>query len=349
MGKSKISSATAFAHSACKAFLGLEPSYSEPLSESGQSELISMASASKASGFILSGIKKGALPSCNELVEQLSEIAKRNLLRNLASMAQARKAVAIIQEAGTDVLVIKGPFRTYEVFETLDMRGSGDADLLVRQVDYRRAGEALCRAGFLRGVPENSKWWHDYLGESPFVPKGGGTVVDLHHRIQQPGAPAPKHLDPFFDSRTTSALAGSSVFVLSETCALVVAYLEFSKTIRSGEPWIANAVEITISKNKLSHARQSEFRKLVTDLELTRLVRDLDARTDELLKLNVSANVESAVLNSAFSGTKNSERMFHRLRLQWSWAQYSGARRFLHFIDSVRFRIWSDMVRRFIH
>lgn len=329
--------------------MGLKAQDTKPLSDTDQSSLISLAAASKASGFILSGMRKANLPSSSYLIDQLSVAVQLNLARNLASMAQARKAAAIIQEAGIDVLVIKGPFRTYEVFGALDMRGSGDADLLVRQVDYRRAGEELCRAGFIRGVPENSKWWHDYLGESPFVPNGGGTVVDLHHRIQQPGAPAPKHLDPFFDSRTTSALADSSVFVLSETCALVVAYLEFSKTIRSGEPWIANAVEITISKNKLSHARRSEFRKLVTDLELTRLVRDLDARIEELLKLNVSANVASTVLNSAFSGSKNSERKFHRLRLQWSWAQYSGARRFLHFIDSVRFRIWSDMVRHFIH
>lgn len=345
MGKFKNSPATEFAYAACKAFVGLEPRYGEPLSDSSQAELIAMALKAKASGFALSGIRKGGLPASDSIIDSLSEAVRRNLIRNLASLAQASRAAAILQDAGIEVLVIKGPTRTHDVFSALDMRGSGDADLLVRQKDYRRAGEALCRAGFVRGVPENSTWWHDYLGESPFLPEDGGTVVDLHHKIQQPGGPAPKELDLFFKCRAKSALTNPPVFVPSTTCALAIAYLEFSKTIRAGDPWIANVVEITISKAKLSDHENAEFSEVIARLELLRLIQDLDSRIAKLLADEENSDVQNALINSAFNGSGHKGRRFHRSRLQWEWSQHSGARRILHFVDSVRFRVWSDVVR----
>jgi len=91
-------------------------------------------------------------------------------------------------------------------------RPSNDLDVLVHHADFKRALQVLDEAACHHDEQFAGPWWQDWLGEVPVRPPGGiGLTIDLHHKLQQPGCPAPRHIGEWLDNRVHIALGGLSV------------------------------------------------------------------------------------------------------------------------------------------
>ena len=102
----------------------------------------------------------------------------REVLRHLGEVSE------VLDRAGLEFLVLKGPHLSLAYYGSLDQRRIGDLDLLVRRRDMRAAHRALIGAGYRPrsgaplGMAATLRFVHHLELEKDGMP------VDLHHRIR---------------------------------------------------------------------------------------------------------------------------------------------------------------------
>ncbi|MDT0577011.1 nucleotidyltransferase family protein [Croceicoccus sp. F390] len=317
----------------------------------------------KISTLVQMGLDKMAVPVPEVLHDTMAKQRMGILRWNLSNLAHAFNASALVARAGIDVLVIKGVSRSHAVYGAYDMRIASDIDLLVPRLDYEAASEVLCQHGFRRGVSQSSRWWHHYLGESPFLPRTAGMTVDLHHRLQQPGGPPPRHLAEFFAHSTASnGAAGADRTApdaklpqLSPEYAFLVTLISFSKAVRAGEPWISHAHEIATVLLRMQLSARQHMLELARHQGLDRLLMDAVDHSQRLFAIDLGLGAsntmpdathgEDALLLSATGISSAGEKPFRRTRLQWRWTHGDGLARSARF-GQERARLASSDMRR---
>lgn len=129
------------------------------------------------------------------LAESHRNARARAAISNGRVMSLARMAFPVLARAGVPAIAFKGPFQHRQLHGDPFFARSNDLDLLVAREDFARALAALEAEGFVRHQT-TSAWWTTALGEVHLVHPQGG-VIDLHHRLQQPGCPPPRDIAAF--------------------------------------------------------------------------------------------------------------------------------------------------------
>lgn len=323
-----------------------------PLSKDSSPLVAEISRRNKIAGLLKRGIIQAGWDVPEDLLSFLEVQQRATIARNLENLVETSKVCAMLQKAGIEFVIMKGAVRSHQVFNALDARPSGDIDILVPRNQYADAGRVLCENGFSRGVSKNNQWWHEHLGESPFVPSQSHCIVDVHHKVQQPGGPSPFYLDEFILNRATVLVAGREFEVLHPDNALLLAYISVSKAMRSGDPWLNYAAEIRKAKGEMSTGQIDRFAALSERQGLDKLVAQTDKVLGAIFALTdrATGGAESdkrlqELAVAAFGTEATSLSYLHRTRLLWQWTNGSGLYRALRFIAMTRERVACDMRR----
>ncbi|MGB3472800.1 MAG: nucleotidyltransferase family protein [Erythrobacter sp.] len=322
------------------------------LSCEDSASVIEVVERNKIGGLLKSGAARAGLVLREELAHALAKQQALAIARNFENLVETESVSDLLRAEGIAFVVIKGAARSFEVFGGLDARASNDIDVLVRRSDYARAGEVLCANGYIRGVPIDDRWWHDHLGESPFLPTHSRGIVDIHHKVQQPGGPAPADIEAFFATASELKVAGRTYTVPHPHYALLLAYISMSKALRNAEPWLPYAAEIVLEKHRMTAMDRTKFNTLARGQGLTRMICEIDKVLDQvftnaLAPLRKSAEYRRAeqLALAAFDTHALANRRFHRSRLLWQWTQGSGSKRLARFAGMSVQRMLCDLRR----
>lgn len=306
----------------------------------------------KIGGLVRSGAIRASLPLPDTLNKMLKAQQAKAIAKNLVNLVETEKVSNLLHEKNIDLIIIKGPTRSFDLFGSLDCRTSNDIDILVRPEDYLAAGELLCHNDYRRGVSTEDQWWHDHLGESPFIPDNGQCVIDIHNKVQQPGGPSPRSIKSFFESARDISVAGRSFKVLCLHDALLLSYISASKALRGGEFWLAYAAEIAVSRRLMTAQAFSEFQVVTKRQGLSRMVDHIDRVVDCIFALSAAEKQMSMYGRSVtdlaalpFGNGQSAGRRFHRSRLLWVWTDGAVVYRAAGFAKLVTELMVSDIRR----
>jgi hypothetical protein len=202
----------------------------------------------------------GALgqPVPDEVWQTIERYRTVTMRLNGAGLVTLRGLATLFADAGIDVLAIKGPTALMALHGDAFIRPSTDIDLLVRRKHFDRAGQALEAHGFSTPKGASTVWWREFLGEQHYF-SDDGRVVDLHHRVQQPGCPAPRSPNVFFDTRVHVPIGGNRMPILSPTYACLLSCMSLLKAVSNGEPCGSHACDIAQYVTKASAVELSEL------------------------------------------------------------------------------------------
>lgn len=320
---------------ALNGWLGIVAHEDVTLSSMQQQQLFDLCLSTKTAGLLEHGASRAMLRQYDSLYDRLRPIKNMIVARNMASLNQTIKVCNLLRDAEIEAVAMKGPARIFQLYGVWDARPSTDADVLVRREDYRRAGKILCSHGFRRGIREDSKWWHEWLGESPFLPQANGATVDLHHRVQQPGAPAPIGIETFFTHAESFAVGNQTVPILSKNHSLLLAFIGCSKAMRSREPWLSYAHEAHLALAGMSQIQQNEFREMTGRLGLSTMIANLQRKIAMLFANDgpsqALTSLHRDVWINASGYSSKTDANFYRTRLQWSWTEGCGPSKLMNF------------------
>lgn len=316
------------------------------------SRAIDIIRRNKIGGLVRGGARRLGLPVNPELGRFLDAEQQATIAKNMENLIETAKVAAMLGHAGINLIVMKGPVRSYEVFGALDARPSNDIDILVGRTDYERAGEVLCENGYVRGVPQHDRWWHEHLGEAPFVPTRSRCIVDVHHKVQQPGGPSPRDVDSFLADRRVLSVANHKFSVLQFDHALLLTYISVSKAMRNGEFWLGQAAEIALIQGRLSQAERDAFYAVANHHGLFRMLTQIDEviacifeLTPQLTGTQGQSGRARALAAAAFGTPPVKKARLHRSRLLWQWTQGTGFQRAARFLGMTTERVLSDRRR----
>ena len=232
-------------------------------------------------------------------------------------------------------MVFKGPVRSQQVYGRWDARPCSDIDILVRPDDYHKACCGLTASGFEALVRKDSKWWHDHLGESPFVKREDGIIVlDLHHAVQQPGGPFPAHVEAFHRDSQTVQMGNGALTTLSSVHALLVTAISFGKALRSSGPWLAHAHELRTDAKAMGEEGFARVRAEAGRQGLSRLFDQAVESAQALFAEADEAAPDRQQMVASAMGMAGLDT-FARTRWLWDWCDGAGLSRIAMFADGI--------------
>jgi hypothetical protein len=118
------------------------------------------------------------------IIGELIESARGQRTINHKVMSQLDAVSTLLERAGVETIVLKGPHLSLGYYGSLDQRRMGDLDLLVRGRDLAAAGRALVEAGYAArtGAPLGMRATLRFVHHLEY--ERDGVPVDLHHQIR---------------------------------------------------------------------------------------------------------------------------------------------------------------------
>ena len=187
-----------------------------------------------ADGRLLTHVCHGATICGMDPPARLRDAARafraRALAINSVNLTTTQRVCAALDASAINFVVLKGPMQLQALYGDYFVRPSSDLDLLVDNHAYDRAARVLNGLGYAAAARCESRWWRHYLGEQHFIAADAGlSTVDLHHRVQQPGCPAPRELATYIGTAHRAPLGRAEVPVLSGIHACLLSAISFVK------------------------------------------------------------------------------------------------------------------------
>lgn len=291
-------------------------------------EAIHLATTSNTVFAMLDGLQKHGIQPPAQIAEKAAAERRAILASNLACIAATVRIGKILRSHGIESTAMKGVTRMHSLFGRWDMRRAGDVDVLVTRKNYHEAIEVLTSNKFIALVPAKSRWWHDFLGESPYLsPHNDGVIIDLHYKLDQPGTPADADVEALIHNSRLVNFGKSAAYVLSDKDSLMLAATSFGKAIRSKEPWLRHAHEIAIARSgarsEADNGAASEqlYDRYAASKGISRLWRHAKEASDMLFKENtdLSPDVFEETVRSSIGRQGDGRHNFVRSQLLWRW------------------------------
>lgn len=200
------------------------------------------------------------------LAQAMREARGRAVISNGRVLGLARMAFPLLAASGIDALAFKGPFQQRQLHGDPFFCRSSDLDLLVPRERFADAIDVLEASGFVRRE-ETSFWWTRALGEVHLAHEEGG-VIDLHHRLQQPGCPPPRDLGQFLQSSARERLGEVEIVVPTRAQSLLIAAVNFVKEFVHRRPAGRYGYDVAAGLLRLSEPERREFARLACEQEL---------------------------------------------------------------------------------
>nr|WP_047168728.1 nucleotidyltransferase family protein [Sphingomonas sp. Y57] len=193
-------------------------------------ELIGMAARGRLLAQVQRGLLVSGIAAPPRVGVAIKAFRQRSLMINSVNLSTVQRVSGALDAASIGFVVLKGPLLLRALYDDYFTRPSSDLDLLVDRHDYDRAAGVLRSLGYAPADRCESRWWLHYLGEQHFLPPGRSlATVDLHHRVQQPGCPAPRELASYIGNGRRMVLGSTAVPVLSPIHACLLAAIGFVK------------------------------------------------------------------------------------------------------------------------
>ncbi len=201
------------------------------------------------------------------LAEAVRNARARAAVSNGRVLGLARIAFPILAEARIAGIAFKGPFQHRQIHGDPFFCRSGDLDLLVAREDFSAALDAFEAAGFTRREG-TSPWWTSALGEVHLVHPQGG-VIDLHHRLQQPGCPPPHDLAQFLHAAGRETIGGVEIAFPALAHTVLICALNLTKEFAHRKLSARYAYDFAAGLLKLAAEGQTQaFAKAAADQRL---------------------------------------------------------------------------------
>jgi hypothetical protein len=155
-----------------------------------------------------------------------------------------------------------------------------DLDILISDKHFKAAVKALEASGFV-SAHEGLFFWDLFRGERHLRPQEPeGWSIDLHRKLQQPGAPSPDRTDVFLERAVSETIGARTVPCVSRDDALLISAMNLVKAMhrrdgvkeadwRSGAAGYACDLLIGLNRGApeavdafLSHAEQNGVRRM---------------------------------------------------------------------------------------
>ncbi len=190
-------------------------------------QLTQEALATKFAGLVLDHAKRSKRnipPGCDHLLKQSSlRVATHNL--NLHSKLET--ILTGFNQAGIDVMLLKGAALLGQVYDRPDLRPMSDVDLLLKARDVEAATSLLKQLGCIKGMDlVREDHFPTYYYELEFISAGPNPIrLDVHVRPFRPTRYAPLlHEDQFWeDARRVEIGQAKAVIPCAETMLIHLA------------------------------------------------------------------------------------------------------------------------------
>jgi hypothetical protein len=328
----------------------LHPVSQSDLTESDEPpELIELARYTRMIGMLRAGSASLGVSLPPQMASEIEQAQADILQTNLRIFSVVSRLAAIMDRQDYPYFIAKGPLRSEQVYGAADVRVSRDLDLFVLKEHYWPTAALLEQElGYRCLVAPDDRWWHEFLGESPFQPRDGfGLTIDLHNQLQQPGGPYPVNPQKFFERKVARPVGRSTAYILSPDDALMLTAINFGKALRGGEPWIGYAHELLYSLLGQPPSAEKRLRALAKEYQLSRLFDEFLWCAKTVFNLHGPAPEQPSQMDRkqlllSSCGLKPLG-LFGRTRASWRWAEGSGLRRLqrlcLALIEELRSRI----------
>ncbi len=255
--------------------------------------------------------------------ERIGQLRSDCFAKAMAHIAAAVRLCRNFHTHGIDVVCVKGTARAYEVYGKWDARFTHDIDLLVRARDYRGATKVLTSTGYEAPISEHDVWWHEYLGESPYLPVATtGPTVDLHHKLHQPGTPALTNLEPLHKNRVMRDLGNFSLPMLDKRDAMMLTANSFGKAIRARQPWLSYAHEIAYARANDPEMTDDILDEYAARSGMNRVWEHAKAVADKAFgKDGFRPGLAADFADAARDQFLPEQVSFYRSRLLWRWSE----------------------------
>jgi hypothetical protein len=223
--------------------------------------VLRVAARSKLAGAVASRFQPTTGPLATGNLWETIRLRKGEIMfRNSATLRTATEVAERLRTGDIRFAVMKGPLQQQRLHGDLYQRASGDVDILVDQGSFKRAAEMLLDAGFQRTPSGPSLWWDVFLGERHFV-RGGPVpaVVDLHHRVQQPGSAQPKSSAHFLDRTELQVVFGTSIATIADADIPLLSAMSLVKGFFNREPVANHALDLFAALYKQGDLRGTAF------------------------------------------------------------------------------------------
>ncbi|MCK4734394.1 MAG: nucleotidyltransferase family protein, partial [Methanophagales archaeon] len=133
----------------------------------------------------------------------------KNIARNMLLYDELSKILIAFNDAGIDVIVLKGAFLAETIYKNIGLRPMGDVDLLIKKEDLQKAKKELVQLRYVPPVIIYPTKWHEKLYEQmqteqgeeiPFFNHDKTVKIDVHWDIQSPSSPFQIDINKFWEN-----------------------------------------------------------------------------------------------------------------------------------------------------
>lgn len=202
-----------------------------------QRRIFAIASENKIVKLTAAGLPRSGGQEEHGWFLQAADAYSRTVVgRNLVLLSEV--AAVMRHFTARDILatVMKGPLQQKILYGDFFIRPAADIDILVAHRHFRKATDALLELQFEQLAESRSIWWRWFLGEQHLVRQGDRPVsVDLHHRVQQPGSPAPADTRAFLSRSEPIAYRSEQLPALSREDVPLLSAISIVKALYNRE------------------------------------------------------------------------------------------------------------------
>ncbi|HNO80499.1 MAG TPA: nucleotidyltransferase family protein [Phycisphaerae bacterium] len=186
-----------------------------PLTPDSENTVTEYACTHGLAGLIQHAITERGLKFTDANRQKLAESAAQIAARNLHLRHHLERVAQRLNNAGIDVMVLKGMALNHLIYDRLDLRPMTDVDLLFRADDIASACRTLKEAGCVDGETLlREDFFPRFYYEREFRPADAPNVkFDVHARLFRPWRYRSVPLESFWDGSTSIAIGGASVRV----------------------------------------------------------------------------------------------------------------------------------------
>lgn len=266
-------------------------------------EAVAMAADAEGVAGLLLELESLSEPELAMQRSAIQAVARQGAVREMAGLAETRRILSMFQQAGIELLVLKGSALAYWLYREPWHRTRCDLDVLVKDKEAAWEAVRMLRAegyGLLAGVdPDVSD------GYEVALQRGSGVVIDLHWKLLNTASLAER-----FSYHELSAEARSLPSLhphargLEETHALFHALLHRITNLAKGDGdrliWM---YDIHLLANLLDEAGWRALLEQAGEKGIARLCLDGLAASRQLLGTKFPAESESSLVRLAAAET----------------------------------------------
>ena len=178
--------------------------------------------------------------------------------RHSRLLIRARPAFEVLDDAGIDVLVVKGAALAARYYDDSGARAISDVDVVVREDQAFEALDVLLRSGWQNDDPDVPAGQELTRGHAVALRDGNGGTIDLHRRMMYLSRSG---LDgPVWDRAVPTTIGNVAVFTPSAPDELILTVVHgWAWSAASSIRWIPDVAAIT------PHMRHDDWLTLIAE------------------------------------------------------------------------------------